>query len=98
MINLMVPTLYVEAMLTRPKVIRGVAYKTGEIVEVPYGGAILGLATGEFSTLVDEESAHRKGLDHLRQYGPDSWFPASLQTLAKLGALIQREQTEAPAN
>jgi hypothetical protein len=96
--RVMVPTLYAEGMLTRSLTVGGKHFKLGELVKVPYGVALQGLATGTFSCLRNEAAIHAEAIENLSTYGPDSWFTASVQTIGKLWDYLQqnRDTPEVP--
>jgi len=95
--NLMVPTLWVNAMCACPISAGGKTAVTGEIMRVPYGVALQGLATGAFSTIENASEMHAHGIAHLQEYGPDSWFPQQSQTLGKFWAYVEQRRAEKAA-
>jgi hypothetical protein len=89
---LMVPTVWAEALLTVGITVAGREFKAGEIVKVPYGVAVQGMATGTFTAIKNADAVHAEANEHFATYGPDSWFPASSQTLFKFWSHIQAER------
>lgn len=95
MTALFVPTLYVEAMVKREMVINGRTFKVGELMRVPYGVALQGLATGTYSAIKDEDAMHMQAIQDLQQYGPDCWFPIGIQTMHRFWAEYEQKLTAA---
>lgn len=83
--KLMVPTLWCDAMLTTPVSVAGKNFAAGEIVRLPYGVVIQAIALGTVTVIKNADAVHAEATDMLAQYGPDSWFPQPIQTIAKLG-------------
>jgi hypothetical protein len=72
----------VEARLFRP----------GEIVDLPYGNALVLVAIGK-GTIVDADNKHVEAIEHLSIYGGDSWFRHGQQTVSRVAEyLAQAEQ------
>lgn len=83
--KLMVPTLWCEAMLTMPLSVAGKNFAAGELVSLPYGVVIQAIALGTITVIKNADAVHAEATEMLAQYGPDSWFPQPIQTIAKLG-------------
>lgn len=83
--KLMVPTLWCRAMLATPLEVAGKSFATGELVDLPYGVVLQAIALKQISVIEHADAVHAEATSMLAQYGPDSWFPQPIQTIAKLG-------------
>jgi len=90
--TLMVPTLWVNALLTVPLTIGKQIFKAGELVKLPYGIALQARVTGTVTALENENEAHAQAAQYLQDYGPDSWFPSPVQTLGKFWRHIEAQR------
>jgi hypothetical protein len=79
-----VPTLWVEALLTSSLEVAGNKFAAGEIVKIPYGVALQAHVIGTVATIKDADKMHVEATMMLQKFGPDSWFPQSIQTCAKI--------------
>jgi hypothetical protein len=86
-----VPTFKVKCTLREEIISNSVKHAPGEVVELPYGIALQGMAQGVVGAIVGAESAHLVALEYIGRYGADSWFPSEFQTLA----ILQRAQEPA---
>lgn len=96
----MVPTVWVNAMLTQPIAVAGQRFNAGEMVKIPYGVALQAYACGIVTVIQDADAMHAEALMMLEKYGPDSWFPQAVQTINKVGewlaSLSKSKQTPEP--
>jgi hypothetical protein len=77
-----VPTFSVSCSLREDLVVKGqVAAKKGEMIRLPYGVALQGIAQRVIGAIENEEKAHADAMHAIAQYGADAWFPKSLQTM-----------------
>jgi hypothetical protein len=90
--KLMVPTLWVMALCATPLALGGKTAKAGEVIRVPYGVGLQGLATGAFAAIEDADAMHAQAVEYLDLYGPDSWFPAAIQTIQKFWNYVEGER------
>lgn len=90
--TLMVPTLWVDAILTCSLTIGKEIFKAGELVKLPYGVALQARVTGTVAVISNEDEAHAQAAQYLKDYGPDSWFPAPVQTLGKFWRHIEAQR------
>jgi len=82
--NLMVPTLWCKATLRQQIVLGNEVRHVGELVDLPYGVALQGLAQGVVGAIKDADEKHLEALHMLDIYGGDSWFPPHFQTIGRV--------------
>jgi hypothetical protein len=82
--NLMVPTVMVEAIAARNFKWGDNTIKVGEILPLPYGTALLMRTLGLLGGFRNEDDKHLEAQELLAIYGGDSWFPAHLQTVSRV--------------
>lgn len=92
--KIMVPTVYAQVLLSQPLEVNGHKFAAGEILKIPYGVAIQAYALGTVKSIVDAENKHAEATKMLAQYGPDSWFPESLQSLARLTEFLDEKSPQ----
>lgn len=96
--KLMVPTLYVQAMLAQPLDLGETQFKAGEIIKMPYGTALQAYTMGVVRAIQDADKMHEEASKMLMEYGPDAWFPQPLQTLAKVVEHTDKNVVNAPSS
>lgn len=79
--KLMVPTVYVEAMVKVEQTFGDRLYKIGEFVRLPYGVALQFRALEAVGVFQEEDFKHAEAAEHLQTFGGDSWFPQHLQSI-----------------
>lgn len=91
--KLMVPTLMCRFMLGQACMVDARSFVAGEIVELPYGNALMLVAIGK-GAIVDADNKHVEAIEHLGIYGGDAWFKHSQQTISRVADYLA--QAEAP--
>lgn len=82
--NLVVPTVWCKCTIRSATLLGGIMRAPGEIIDLPYGVALQGIAQGVIGVLVDADDKHLEALEQLAIYGGDAWFPAHLQTIGRV--------------
>lgn len=97
--RLTVPTFMAECLVAQDMPAGGRVYRTGEVITLPYGQALILKAMGAVSTLVDETDTHARAMEQVAMYGADCLFPLPMQTIGKVADYLaavmpaQPEQT-----
>jgi len=100
-INLMVPTVFVDAIVKTPFEFRGKPCKVGELISLAYGPALQLRAFGLVGGFQNEDDKHLEANEHLTIYGGDSWFPQPMQTVSRVADYLAQageQPTNAGAN
>jgi hypothetical protein len=95
--KLVVPTTWCKCTLREQLVLGGEIRHPGEIVDLPYGIALDGMAHGIIGAILDADAKHAEAIDALEIYGGDAWFPPHFQTIGRLKdyfAEAQKEQAD----
>lgn len=87
--NLAVPTLYCKAILAHSVTLGLKTWAVGEIIELPYGQALVLKAGGCVGSFVDEADVHLQAQEQLAIYGADCWFPTKQQTISKVADYLK---------
>lgn len=90
----MVPTIMVDAIVTKCFEYGGQVRKIGELVPLAYGPALQMRALGLVGGFKNEDDMHLQATELMAVYGGDSWFPHHLQTVSRVADYLS--QTNAP--
>lgn len=91
--KVLIPTYNCRAVFRMEMTVNGATVPPGVVISVPFAMAMFAEVTGT-GTIFNKEQTLNEAAEHLQQYGGDSLFPTSLQTLHKLGShykLIERD-------
>lgn len=86
--NLMVPTITVDAIVAQAIEHGGKIIKAGEVIPLAYGLALQMRVLGLVGGFKDEDEKHLEATEALRIYGGDSWFPNRLQTIRNVSEYL----------
>lgn len=92
--KLMVPTVTCRFMLNRATEVGARVMKPGEIIDLPYGNALVLAAIGG-GAIVNADDKHLEAQESLKVYGGDAWFRYNDQTVSRVAEYLAQAETTA---